>query len=114
MEKRRAAGVVSGDALVGQVAGADVVIYDDMIASGETILRAAHAARRAGAQRIHVAAPHPVFQPSALQLFDADGPDTVYVSDSIGLAPPFTPLVGERLRICPAAPLLARAITQLA
>lgn len=114
VEKRRAGGVVSGEAFVGQAQGAAVVIYDDMIASGGTIVRAARAARRAGAARVYVAAPHAAFQPTAMQLFEADGPDAVYVSDSIALAPPFAAISAERLKLCSAAPLLAGAITTLA
>lgn len=114
VEKRRAAGVVCGDALIGHVEGAEVVFYDDMIASGTTILRAAQAARRAGATRVHVAAPHAAFLPSALQIFQADGPDTVLVSDSIPLAPAFAPALGARLKICSVAPLVARTIAELA
>jgi len=36
MEKRRVEGVVSGEAFIGDVTGADVIIHDDMIASGST------------------------------------------------------------------------------
>jgi ribose-phosphate pyrophosphokinase len=57
VEKRRARGIVSGHALVGQVEGSEVILYDDMIVTGTTILRAAQAARRAGAAHVYVAAP---------------------------------------------------------
>lgn len=113
VEKRRALGVVSGQALVGQVEGSEVILYDDMIATGTTILRAAQAARRAGAAHVYVAAPHAAFVPEAMQMFDNDGPDALLVSDSIALAPPFSSKVGERLRICSVAPLIARAIADL-
>lgn len=113
VEKRRAGGVVSGDALVGSVEGADVVYYDDMIASGTTLVRAAATARRAGARRIHVAAPHAAFLPSASQLFQPEGPETVMVSDSILLQPSFTPFLQGSLQVCSVAPPIARAIAAL-
>lgn len=113
VEKRRALGVVSGQTLVGQVEGSEVILYDDMIATGTTILRAAQAARRAGAAHVYVAAPHAAFVPEAMQMFDKDGPDALLVSDSIALAPAFSSHVGERLRICSVAPLIARTITEL-
>ena len=113
VEKRRAGGVVSGDALVGSVEGADVVYYDDMIASGTTLVRAAATARRAGARRIHVAAPHAAFLPSASQLFQPEGPETVMVSDSILLQPSFTPFLQGSLQVCSVAPPIARAIATL-
>jgi len=113
-EKRRVGGVVSGDALVGSVQDAEVVFYDDMIVSGTTLVRAASAARRAGARRIHVAAPHAAFVPAASQLFEANGPETVLVSDSIPLSAAFTPFVQGPLQICSVAPLIARTIAGLA
>lgn len=113
VEKRRAGGVVSGDALVGSVEDADVIYYDDMIASGATLVRAVGAARRAGARRIHVAAPHAAFLPAASQLFQPDGPETVMVSDSIPLRAAFTPLLQGSLQICSVAPLIARTIAAL-
>ncbi|MET0660843.1 MAG: ribose-phosphate diphosphokinase [Steroidobacteraceae bacterium] len=113
VEKHREGGVVSGDALVGPVAGRDVVFYDDMIVSGTTIVRAAQAARRAGAIRVHVAASHAAFVQSALALFEGGLIDTVLVSDSIELAAEFAPFVGRQLKICSVAPLFARIIAKL-
>lgn len=107
MEKRRSGGIVSGDAFVGDVAGRDVVIYDDMIVSGGTIARAARAARTAGARRIIVAAAHAAFTSTAAQLFASDGPDLVMVSDSIELAKDFFSHQASRLRLCSIAPALA-------
>jgi ribose-phosphate pyrophosphokinase len=113
VEKRRAGGVVSGNALVGSVEDADVVFYDDMIASGTTLVRAVGAARRAGARRIHVAAPHAAFVPAAAQLFEADGPDSVLVSDSIPLSAAFAPFLQSSLEICSVAPLIAKTLAGL-
>jgi ribose-phosphate pyrophosphokinase len=113
VEKRRALGVISGQAFVGQVEGSEVILYDDMIATGTTILRAVQAAREAGAAHVYVAAAHAAFRPAAMQILDKDGPDALLVSDSIALAPPFSSHVGERLRICSVAPLIARTLAEL-
>ena len=52
VDKRRSGGVVSSLRLVaGEVAGATVLLLDDLIASGETMQRAAAALREAGARR---------------------------------------------------------------
>lgn len=114
MEKKRASGIVSGATFTGEVSDNDVLIYDDMIASGTTIMRAARAARRAGARRIDVIAAHAAFLPAALQLFAEGGPDSVMVSDSISLAGAFEPMLGGRLTICSVAPLFASTIAALA
>lgn len=114
MEKRRLGGLVSGDAFVGDVAGSDVVIYDDMIVSGETIARTTRAARNAGARRIVVAAAHPVFTPDAMQLFATnEGPDLVLVSDTVALPASFEAQRVTKLRVCSSAGLLARTIRAL-
>lgn len=114
VEKRRARGIVSGETLVGSVEGADIFFYDDLIATSTTLTRAAAAARRAGAHRVHVAAPHAAFLPAASQLFQPDGPETVMVSDSIALRAAFTPFLQGALQICSVAPLIAQTISGLA
>jgi ribose-phosphate pyrophosphokinase len=114
MEKRRAKGVVSGETVVGDLDGRAVVVYDDLIASGSTILRASQAARRAGARSVLVAAAHAAFVPAAVQLFESHVADLVLVTDSVMLRPEFTQWLNNGLRICSAAPLLARTISELA
>lgn len=111
MEKRRARGVIAGDAFVGLVDGADVLLYDDMIVSGGTILKATQAARAAGAKKVVVAATHAAFTDDALKLFAADGPDLVLVSDSIALSGSVIEKASSRLQICSSAPALAKAIS---
>lgn len=113
VHKIRRQGVLSGGTLVGDVQGSDVVIVDDLIASGGTVLRAAQAARAAGAMSVRVAATHAAFTPAAMSLFVADEPDSVLVTDSIPLAPAFAGLPHGRLEVCSAAPLFADAIRAL-
>jgi ribose-phosphate pyrophosphokinase len=113
MEKRRAKGIVSGETFVGEVQARDVLIYDDLIASGTTIMRATAAARSAGARRVIVLASHAAFLPTAKQLFEPGGPDSVLVSDSVSIASAFAPYVGARLHVCSVAALFARTIASL-
>lgn len=114
MEKRRAKGVVSGETVVGNLAEHVVVIYDDIIASGSTILRASQAARRAGARSVIVAAAHAAFLSTAIQPFDTHAADAILVTDSITLRPEFTRYLGSGLRVCSIASLLAQTIQNLA
>ena len=114
MEKRRLAGVVSGDIFVGEVNGLDVILYDDMIVSGGTIVRAARAARRAGARRVVVAASHAAFTIDPVQLVAEDGPEIVFVSDSVPANDATATRLKSRLRICSCAPVLANAIRRVA
>lgn len=114
MEKRRERGVVSGQILTGEVQDRELVIFDDMISSGTTILRAAMAAKRAGAKRVIVMATHPALQPEATQLWDDEVIETVVVSDSIALPAAFSALPASKLQTCSLAPLLAHTIDTLA
>lgn len=82
-EKRRSSGVVSGDLLIGPVEGAHVILVDDLISAGSTILRAVKACREAGAVRVDACATHGVFEPEAIRLLGPEGPDRLIVTDSI-------------------------------
>ena len=113
MEKMRSAGTVSGDTWVGDAAGKEVILYDDLIATGGTLLRAAAAARRAGAVRVHAMAAHAAFTDESLQLFGSNGPDTVIVTDSIPLAPAFQSFVPQRLEVCSCANLFAQTLARI-
>jgi ribose-phosphate pyrophosphokinase len=115
MEKRREKGVVSGEMLIGAIADRDILIFDDLIASGTTILRATEAARRAGARSVRAAATHAAFTPEAMQLFADSGPDVVLVSDSVRTPPEFGQAAAAgRLNVCGIAALFAAAIAELA
>jgi ribose-phosphate pyrophosphokinase len=84
VDKRRSSGVVSGGNLVvGPVDGRHVVLVDDLISGGTTLMLAAQACRKAGAIGVDAFATHGVFEPSAKQLLEPDGPDRLVVTDSI-------------------------------
>jgi ribose-phosphate pyrophosphokinase len=113
MEKRRSRGVVSGQALFADVAGCAVVIVDDMIASGSTVLRAAHAARAAGAASVVAVASHGLFVGDAGDALADPAIDRILVTDSV---PPYR-IEGRAAAGCvevlPAAPLFAAAIVRM-
>jgi ribose-phosphate pyrophosphokinase len=116
MDKKRSGGVVSGDALVGDVAGKRVLILDDLIGSGTTMGRAVTACRAAGAREVHLAATHAVFTPPARQLLAAESAtraDSVVVTNSVELGADFQSFIGNRLAVLDVAPLLAQAIARL-
>ena len=112
VDKRRSAGVVSSERLVaGDVAGATALLFDDLIASGDTMLRAAQAVRRAGARDVLAFAAHGLFVSPAAELLADATISRIVVSDSV---PPFRlPAdgpVARKLQVVSAAPLFAQAI----
>ena len=112
-EKHRSAGVVSGELFVGNVAGMTALIVDDLISTGNTLLRAAHSARKAGAKRVIALVTHGLFMQGAADVVADPAIDQVVVTDAV---PPFRldhPATNKKLVILPAAPLLAETIRRL-
>lgn len=113
-DKRRSAGVVSGDLLVGEVDGATVLLVDDLIATGGTLVRAARAARAAGAAEVIALAAHGLFMPGAAKALADPAISRVLVTDAV---PPFrleSSDVRAKVEVVASAPLFAAAISRLA
>lgn len=75
MEKKRSRGVVSGDVFVGEVKDRNVIVIDDMIGTGTTMVRAAEACLEHGAKSVYAAATHGLFVGAAeekLSVFEED------------------------------------------
>jgi ribose-phosphate pyrophosphokinase len=82
-EKYRRADQLSGELLAGDVAGKTVILFDDMVSSGQTMARAAQACRQHGATRVFAAASHGLFGAGAAQMLDGAGIDALVVTDSV-------------------------------
>lgn len=113
VEKRRSEGVLSGEALVGDVAGRTVLLVDDMIVTGSTLVRAAQACRRAGATRVLAVAAHGVFTPDAARALADPALDSVVVLSTVPPSALPADLVERKVVVLDAAPLLAEAIRRL-
>jgi ribose-phosphate pyrophosphokinase len=113
MDKTRNHGVVSGSLFAGDVAGRRVIIVDDLISSGTTVIRAVEACRKAGAVRVDVAATHASFSAEAVRLFGADKPDSIVVTDSIDLGEVFSAYLTTGLTVLALAAPVAEAIRRL-
>jgi len=112
-EKHRSAGVVSGDLFVGDVAGTTALIIDDLISTGDTLLRAARSARKAGAKRVIALVTHGLFMQGAAEVVADPAIDQVVVSDAVPAFRLDRPTENKKLVILPAAPLLSEAIKRL-
>jgi ribose-phosphate pyrophosphokinase len=58
-------------AVVGDVAGRDVVIFDDMIRTGGSLIQAALAYQQAGASSVYAVATHLVLPPGTVERLEA-------------------------------------------
>ncbi|MBU1312545.1 MAG: ribose-phosphate diphosphokinase [Alphaproteobacteria bacterium] len=108
MEKQRSMGKVTGELFAGDVAGRTVLIIDDLISSGTTMLRTAQACRDRGARCIYVCATHAVFCAAATAKLSDPSIDGVVVTDSIRPVPSLQAMPG--VTIIPVARILSQAI----
>ncbi len=110
MEKRRSAGIVTGSLLVGDVKDAVVLVIDDLIGTGGTMLRAAEACLERGARQVYALAAHGLFVGDAGKLIADPRLAKTIVTDTV---PPFRldPGIAEKyVEVVSAAPLFAEAI----
>jgi ribose-phosphate pyrophosphokinase len=112
-EKHRSDGKVTGEALVGDVAGKVAIIVDDLISAGSTVARAAGACVDRGALRVCAAVSHGIFADTANAVLARAPIDRIVVTDSI---PPWQvtdPSLRAKLTVVSAAPLFAEAIRRI-
>jgi len=95
--------------VIGDVSGKQAIIFDDMIDTAGTLVKAAAAVREHGATDVVACATHPVFSGEAIERIEESALSEVFVSDTISLAPcaascakvktlSFAPLIGEAIR----------------
>jgi ribose-phosphate pyrophosphokinase len=71
--------------ILGEVEGKNVIMVDDIIATGSSLVEAAKALRRAGAKKIYAAVAHGVLSSNAIEKLEKSEIDTLVVTDSIPL-----------------------------
>lgn len=113
LDKRRSAGVVSGELLVGEVRDTLAIIVDDLIASDGTMGRAAKALREQGAEAVFCCAAHGLFTGSAEQLLSTSVLERVVNTDSVPSFRVTRTLAESRCETVSAAPLFAGCIRAL-
>jgi ribose-phosphate pyrophosphokinase len=78
--------------IVGNVNGKRVIILDDMIDTGRTILRTTNAAMAAGAGTVEVCAVHPVLSGASVEMIESSPITRLMVTDTVPLS--------EKARAC--------------
>jgi ribose-phosphate pyrophosphokinase len=113
MEKQRSAGIVSGEALVGEVEGRTVLVIDDLISTGTTLTRAARACKKLGARRIVAAATHGIFVGDANQRLADPALERVVVTNTLPPSRLDPTLLASKIQILDTAPMFAEAIGRI-
>lgn len=114
MEKTRSQDVVAGaEKIYGDIQGRTAIIYDDMIASGTTMQRAARACRKQGAISVYAAATHGLFTGEANRIFADSVFDGIIITDTIPPDRLTDKTARAKLAVINSAPFIAAAIYQL-
>ncbi|MBT2700638.1 ribose-phosphate diphosphokinase [Bacillus sp. ISL-40] len=96
--------------VVGNVEGKNVIIIDDLIDTGETIVLAAKALAENGAKAIYAGCTHPVFTDKAIEKIEASPIKELVVTNTIQLP---EDKVISKIKTISVAPLLVEAIDRI-
>lgn len=88
-------------------------LIDDMIDTAGTLVSAAETLRNSGASRVIVCATHGLFSSPALERLQDAAIDEIIVTDTVPMDDAIK-VLGNKLRILPCAPLLGRALSEIA
>lgn len=95
--------------VIGDVAGKDCIIIDDIIDTAGTLVQAAKALKANGAKRIFAASTHPVFSdPAIKRISECEELESVIVTDTIPLSEAAQKI--SKFKIVSTADILAKAI----
>lgn len=109
-KKRPAPDIAEVLEVVGDVEGKTAVIVEDMIATGDTLVKCAEKLRERGAKQVFACAVHPVFADGAVQMIEDSAIEGIWVTDTL---PVRTHGVSEKIHSLTVAPLLAEAIMRI-
>lgn len=110
-KRREKANVSEVMHIIGNVAGRDCIIVDDMIDTAGTLCNAADALAEAGARRVFAAATHAVLSGPAIKRIGASKLEEVVITDTIPLRP--EAIETGKFKVLTVALLLGEAIKRI-
>ncbi|MCK9573975.1 MAG: ribose-phosphate pyrophosphokinase [Candidatus Omnitrophica bacterium] len=96
--------------ILGEVEGKNVIIVDDIIATGSSLVEAAGALRRAGARKIFAAISHGILSANAVEKLESSDIDYLVITDSIPLG---EEKKSKKIKIVSVNKLFAEAIKRI-
>ena len=96
--------------VVGKVKGKQILIVDDMIDTGGTLIAAVRALTKKGVQEIYVSATHPILSGSAYEMIESSSFKELLVTDTIPLK---QEKAKTKIKVFSVAPLLGEAIKRI-
>lgn len=112
IEKRRAGNESRAEALtlIGDVSGSDVLVVDDEVDTGSSIMQAIKVAREKGARNIYLAFVHPILSADAAQNLAALPIERIITTDTVPIPPDKLSILGSRLTVLSVSELLGEVI----
>ena len=112
IEKRRSINNAKAEALtiIGDVKDRDVILVDDEIDTGGSIVQAVNLVKEIGARRVYVSFVHPIFSGNAVERLAALPVSEYITTDSIPILAEKREAFGKRLTILTVATLLGEVI----
>lgn len=104
---RKRANEVASMQLIGDVEGANVVLIDDLIDTGGTIVKAAQLIMESGAKSVRAVCTHPVLSGKAYENIEASVLKEMVVADTIPSKK------SKKIKVISVAPLFAKAIRKI-
>jgi len=96
--------------VVGRVRGKQILIVDDMIDTGGTLMAAVDVLRKKGAQEIYASGTHPVLSGNAYEMIESSSLKELVVTDTIPLR---REKVRTKIKVLSVASLLGEAIRRI-
>jgi ribose-phosphate pyrophosphokinase len=93
--------------LIGDVEGANVILIDDLIDTGGTIVKAAQLIMESGAKSVRAVCTHPVLSGKAYENIEASVLKEMVVADTIPSKK------SKKIKVISVAPLFAKAIRKI-
>ena len=113
MEKQRSRGEVSGEAVVGDFTDREVILIDDLVSSGTTLVKAAEACRERGAARVVAMVTHGIFSTAANQKLASEALDRIVVTNTIRPFRLDDSLRRGKVEVVDVAPVFAEAVQHI-
>jgi ribose-phosphate pyrophosphokinase len=112
IEKRRAANNAKAEALtlIGNVEGRDVIIVDDEVDTGGSVMQAIHLVKDKGARDIYLAFVHAVLSSNAAQRLNALPIKQIITTDSVPIPPEKLVYLEDKITILSVSELLGEVI----
>jgi ribose-phosphate pyrophosphokinase len=96
--------------ILGEVGGKNVILVDDIVATGSSLVEAAKALKEAGAKKIYAAISHGILSLDAVDKINNSEIDCLVITDSIPLAPE---KMSKKIKVVSVDKLFAEAIKRI-